>query len=72
MTCAVGAGLRGQGHAHVMGVQWAGLRGQAGFHQLGGAGNPPTSPPPQKKVLTINTISNNKNSGFMGFSCIGD
>ena len=29
--------------------------------------NPPTSPP---KVLTINTISNNKNSGFMFFRAL--
>ena len=42
----------------------------SGFHLLGGAGgeaSPPTSP---QKVLTINTISNNKNSGFMFFRAL--
>ena len=45
----------------------------AGFHLLGGAGGklpPQTLQLPPQKVLTINTISNNKNSGFMFFRAL--
>ena len=44
-----------------------------GFHLLGGAGGklpPQTLQLPPQKVLTINTISNNKNSGFMFFRAL--
>ena len=44
-----------------------------GFHLLGGAGRklpPQTLQLPPQKVLTINTISNNKNSGFMFFRAL--
>ena len=37
----------------------------SGFHLLGGGAGGKLPPPPPPKVLTINTISNNKNSGFV-------